>query len=239
MHAADLVAVWEQGRARSPAARGLSLLGALGVDDVGRLELSVGQRDALLLELRGQLFGPTVAAVASCTGCAERVEFSFDIDDIRVQPPGDPSAPIEVAHDGFLVTVRPATTGDLAELERIRSVEEGRDLLLRRCVLAARRGDTDVSPERLPQPVRAEVIDRLAEADPQADTRLVLTCPSCGRTWSANFDIVSFLWQELDDWARRLLRDVHGLASAYGWSESEILAMSSPRRSLYLDLVGQ
>jgi hypothetical protein len=33
------------------------------------------------------------------------------------------------------------------------------------------------------------------------------------------------------------LRDVHELASAYGWRESEILALSPQRRQAYLELV--
>jgi hypothetical protein len=33
------------------------------------------------------------------------------------------------------------------------------------------------------------------------------------------------------------MRDVHQLASAYGWSEHDILTMSAGRRQLYLELV--
>ncbi|HEX2516118.1 MAG TPA: phage baseplate protein, partial [Chloroflexota bacterium] len=38
--------------------------------------------------------------------------------------------------------------------------------------------------------------------------------------------------------ARRLLREVHTLARAYGWREAEILALPGRRRQTYLDLVG-
>jgi hypothetical protein len=31
---------------------------------------------------------------------------------------------------------------------------------------------------------------------------------------------------------------VHVIASAYGWSERDILAMSAARRRLYLDVIG-
>lgn len=237
MRAADLVSAWEQGQARTPAGRGQSLLALLGVDAERRLDLTVGQRDALLFDLRGELFGSVVVAVASCPGCAERVELAFALDDVKATPPGDPREPIEVVHDGYTVRVRPPTTADLALVEAVRSTEEGRELLLARCVVAARRDDAEVSPRHLPEGVRAELVSRMAEADPQADTRLVLRCPACDRTWGAVFDIVSFLWQELDDWARGLIDDVHELASAYGWPESEILAMSPWRRARYLQLV--
>ena len=52
------------------------------------------------------------------------------------------------------------------------------------------------------------------------------------------FDILSFFWGEIQICARRLLREVHALASAYGWTESEILSLSTTRRHAYLEMVG-
>ena len=45
-------------------------------------------------------------------------------------------------------------------------------------------------------------------------------------------------WLEIDAWARRTLRDVHALASAYAWSERDVLALSPTRRTLYRELCG-
>ena len=78
----------------------------------------------------------------------------------------------------------------------------------------------------------------MAEADPLADIQLDLTCPSCERRWRAVFDIVSFLWTEIEVWAWRTLSDVHTLARAYGWSERDILTLSPTRRQFYLEMVG-
>jgi hypothetical protein len=52
------------------------------------------------------------------------------------------------------------------------------------------------------------------------------------------FDAGSFFWSELGAWARRLLHEIHSLARAYGWSESEILTLSPARRQAYLELIG-
>jgi hypothetical protein len=51
------------------------------------------------------------------------------------------------------------------------------------------------------------------------------------------FDIGGYLWEELDAWAHRVARDVHVLASAYSWSEDDILGMTAERRGTYLDLI--
>ena len=62
---------------------------------------------------------------------------------------------------------------------------------------------------------------RMAECDPQADVVMAVTCPSCAQQWSESFDIVSFLWTELDAWASRVLDDVHHLAVAFDRSAED------------------
>jgi len=80
-------------------------------------------------------------------------------------------------------------------------------------------------------------MQRLRELDPQADVRLDLTCTACGHHWESIFDIATYFWREIDDWAQRMLRDVHILAMAYSWSEADILSMSAWRRQAYLQMV--
>src|SRR5262249_52881551 len=126
------------------------------------------------------------------------------------------------------------TTADLTEM----GTGKGRNALLKRCVEVARFGTRDVDAEALPDEIVTSVAAGMAEADPQAEVRIALTCPSCSNQWSPMFDIVGFLWGEIEDWAERLLLDVHALASTYGWSERDIVAMSPRRRRFYLDMVG-
>ena len=52
------------------------------------------------------------------------------------------------------------------------------------------------------------------------------------------FDVVSFLWAELEAWAVRTLQEVHTIAGFYGWSEEAILNLSSVRRQAYLRMLG-
>ncbi|MGW4967776.1 hypothetical protein ACWEPL_62105, partial [Nonomuraea sp. NPDC004186] len=73
--------------------------------------------------------------------------------------------------------------------------------------------------------------------DPLVDVELCLACPDCGLEWAESFDIVSYLWSELDGWCRRTLLEVHDLAAAYGWTEPQVLALSAWRRQCYLGLV--
>ena len=78
------------------------------------------------------------------------------------------------------------------------------------------------------------MVEQIAASDPQADTRINLTCPECRHAWSEVFDIASFFWAEVDALARRTLREVNVLARVYGWAERDILALSPSRRQIYL-----
>jgi hypothetical protein len=96
-----------------------------------------------------------------------------------------------------------------------------------------------VAADQLDEDTVTALSERMSELDPQGDVQLALNCPLCSHHWDAPLDIVSFVWGEIHAWAVRLLHDVHALALAYSWRESDILAMSPWRRQAYLELIGQ
>ena len=101
----------------------------------------------------------------------------------------------------------------------------------------ARLNDQPVTADALP-PALVEAAGRLlGEADPQADLRFAMTCIVCGHAWQAPFGAGAYLWAEIASWAERMLREVHALASAYGWTERDILALSPLRRERYLRML--
>jgi hypothetical protein len=77
----------------------------------------------------------------------------------------------------------------------------------------------------------------MALADPLSETRLTLECPKCGNRWEDTLEFAAFLWAEIEARAKRLLFEIHTLASAYGWTEAEILALGDRRRATYLEMV--
>jgi hypothetical protein len=242
--AADLLDVWDRGSCEpSVVGRGLALLDAARPGHaVGALaRVGIGERDADLLALRAAVFGDKIVGLAACGECGENVELTFTVADITVASTADRAeeVPLDmtVDADGYEIRVRPLDSLDLEAILGMPDVPSARMVLLRRSVLAANRQGTAVAAEDLPADVLDAVEERLAAADPQADVQLALCCPGCGATWQQAFDIVSFLWAEVDAWARRTVREVHLLASAYGWPERDILGMSAPRRRAYLDLV--
>jgi hypothetical protein len=228
-----LLLAWEEGLHSPPAARPLVLLGALGParsrDEIARL--SVGRRDAELLALRSEAFGSRIDAVADCPACGEPLELSFEASDLEPGAPSESSSH-QLAADGFEVLFRLPATADLVAAAAEADLPNARAALLARCVL-------DPPVAGLPDTVLLAVVERMAELDPFANVELELACPECGAVGSVAFDIASFLWTELDGAARRTLDDVHLLASAYGWREDDVLALSADRRRAYLELAGR
>jgi hypothetical protein len=98
--------------------------------------------------------------------------------------------------------------------------------------------EVDVNARLLPRALTRTLVERLGAADPGAETLLSMVCPACAHSWQSVLDAATFFWEELATRARRLLREVHTLARAYGWREAEILALPGRRRQTYLDLVG-
>lgn len=236
LNASNLLATWEQGTAQHPLERAVRLL-HLAWPQKSATEwanLSVGERDRQLLRLREQLFGPRIEATTRCPKCGSELELTFTARDLEAtvaEPRGDER--LKVVSGGYEIEYRLPTTADLLEI----ASESGQSLitLLDRCVVARHR-DGPVQSRELPAPVIEQLSHSMAEADPYAEIRIAMDCAGCAHRWSMVFDVVSYLWGEIEDWAERLLRDVHSLASAYGWSERDIVGMSALRRRLYLEL---
>jgi hypothetical protein len=239
--AVEVLNALERGGAAAHPHRALALaaLACPGVSPEAIARLTVGQRDACLVALRERLFGPAFAGLVACPGCGEQVECVFAASDIRTEPSPQPSGDLILHLDGREVRFRLPTGLDLMAIAECASVAEARRSLLARCLLTAEGGGAAPPLDRWSGETLAVVVARMEQADPQADVRLALTCPSCAETWQAPFDIVSFLWSEIRAWAERLLEEVHALASAYGWSEGDILALSPWRRQCYLNLVAR
>ena len=234
--APELLHVWEEGRGATPAGRATALLARACPEDSPETlrALPIGQRDARLLTLREWTFGPLFTSLARCPACGERLELSFSAGDVRAGAGTAGDAVLDVAAEGYDVTFR---LPNGADLDALGDGSDARARLLERCVLAARRKGRPRPVNRLPARVLDAVVQRMGEADPQADVHTWLSCPACAHGWQATFDIVSFFWAEIEGWAYRTLRDVHVLAMAYGWREADILALSPGRRQLYLEMV--
>ncbi|HEY3052528.1 MAG TPA: phage baseplate protein [Thermoanaerobaculia bacterium] len=237
---AELLNVWERGLGRNAPEQALLLLEAADGETSRREleELPVGRRDSRLLQLRNTIFGPSLVSITSCPRCQERLEVTLSAADL-VTPDADSDGSGTLVQSDVRITFRLPNSRDLIELSRrsCPTVDDARRALLERCVLSIEGGDGEVTAGELPASIVNKISELMARMDPGGDLRLSISCSACGQTSDLSLDIAAYLGTELQFWAQQTLRDVHCLASAYGWSEHEILSMTPERRRFYLSAI--
>ncbi len=226
MDAQSLIACWELGRRRHPLDRALLLYAAAapGEDPDTLADRPLGRRNAALLGLRRSLFGDALKSCVDCPECAERLEFTLSADALLERAASHALTHAQVGDR----RLRLPTTRDLACVANETEETHAARKLLER-LTEGPADELDCTDEQLTRAFDA--------ADPCMDLTLDLSCPACNHAWSAPFDVPAYLWEEIDVRARRLLDEVHALASTYCWSEQEILSLSENRRRAYLERV--
>jgi hypothetical protein len=240
LSAPELLDAWESGRSLGPVGRALTLLAAAcpGTSPEELASLSIGRRDAELLVLRENTFGSEMTGVATCPRCGEPLEFTFNVAQVRAQPVAQTGDAFALTVEDYHLQLRLPNSQDLMEIGKHPGLGPGGRQLLERCLIAAHHDTKPVSAGQLPASIVDAVEESLARADAMADIRLEICCPACDHRWQGLFDIVSFFWSEIEAWAIRTLHEVHILASAYGWREHDVLALSPSRRQFYLEMAG-
>lgn len=226
----DFLQLWEQGSSMHPLDRGLLALGA-ALPDVSQGTLAdwpLGRRNTALVALHCACFGPRLQAWIACARCAEKLEFELD-GRVLAQRAEQTDYGEPVVVDGE--TFRLPTTRDVARVLQ----EPDPDRAALRLADACRVASDDSPASRVLD--LEEVGRRMSLADPMAEILIKLPCPACGHENNPPLDIGSFLWTELEVRARRLLLEIHVLATAYGWTEQTVLSLSEQRRAAYLGMV--
>ena len=229
----DLLQLWEDGTRRHPVDRALLMLGAAHRDAAyeALADWPLGERNRAIAQLRAACFGPGIHGWVACPRCGDRLEFETEWRALADAGDPDPDRPLVVGAR----TYRLPTSRDLARI----AAESDPHLAAIRLVEGCRLGphDADDGGAAWSDQELEAIGERMAQADPLAETRLTLACPSCTHAWDETLDIAAFAWEEIEARAKRIMLDVHRLASSYGWTEAQILALSARRRAVYLEMV--
>lgn len=192
----------------------------------------VGRRlRALLVLLRITEGNGTMNLSASCTeaDCAQTFGFELPLDALPAGGDVPPSS-IEVrVEDDRRLAVRLPTGDDLRQWRAARpaSREQAVRLMLDTLLL-----DGELRPAD-----EAAVSAAIASHDPLVDFSVSCTCPACGAANFVQIDLEQLAVRRLAHYQRRLLLEVHRLASHYGWTERQVLAVPARRRAQYLALI--
>jgi hypothetical protein len=226
----DVLALWERGASRHALDRSALMCAwarpDLPVDAIA--DLPLGEITVSLLRTRAVCFGEQIRGHVDCEDCGQRLELTVSVGELLQPTAVSASRDVNVAG----IRCRVPCLRDLAAVAGESDVENAARQMLTR-LLDNGGGDIPAMSERT---VR-EIEDALEKADPNADLAFEVRCDACGHLGVAQLDAGELLWDEIDVRARGLLAEVHLLARAYGWTESEILGLSAKRRASYLSMV--
>lgn len=235
----DLLAAWDTGINLSLIERSLLLLSKVfpdrSLNEIGCL--TIGERDACLLNIREQLFGSELNNVANCPNCSQKIEWKTSIDTLRLKGSNViwNKEPIKMAYHGLQISFRIPNSKDILEIMEMENPEFRQSELLNKCLSYSSFPSPTTEP--WPDGLQEAIIRKMEECDPQADISMKIVCPDCGHHWHMFFDIMRYLWSEIDDWAIKLIQDIYLLALNFGWSEHDILSLSRFRRNLYINMI--
>jgi hypothetical protein len=228
----ELLSVWDAARSVPSAMRPAALLETLD-GDANAARLPIGTRDRRLLVLREELRGSAFEGIADCPACATRVELSFD-----TPASADSRGPApSITMDSLEIELRLPDSHDVAAVSAASSIEDARAQLAARCITRVTRGGEEMPLPALDDTAISAISEALAAADPDGDLSMSIVCPDCRHEWDVWFDPATYVWSELESAAIATMREVDALASAYGWSEQQILSIPPARRRVYLGMV--
>lgn len=193
-------------------------------------DLALADRDRLLATLYSECFGDRIEGSVQCPECGELRDIDFSLEALqRSLEPENPRADGPNAEGVYTLgdgrQFRLPTSRDLDAVAALSS-DKARVALLERCLVS---GDPAIDPET--------VEAAMEEVGPVLNLDLPRTCPECQAPQSVHFSIESYLMHALAHERQWLIREVHYLATAYGWSLKEILGLLRRDRRAFVSVI--
>lgn len=229
----ELLRIWEHSFEQSAIEKALHLLAvACSVSDLHTIaQWSIEQRDARLFRLREWMFGKQLNNTAHCPNCTEQVEWEMSITDFPIPAwkEEEMPSPFNLQFADYSIRFRSPNSEDLMQADAQK--------ILANCMLEIKKEREDITFSDLPDEVIDALNQEMEKTNPLSNITMLLNCPACNHQWQVVFDILGYLWTEIDHWAKRTLQEVYLLARAFSWSEQDILSMSNRKRQIYLSML--
>lgn len=229
-------AAHERGRPHAVSQALAAALALLGGEPATRERvdaLSVPDRRFLMIELARRLGQSFAWLMHACEACGERFDFSLDLGELPVMPASEryPSVVVTTARGCALLRV--PTGADQIRVAAADDDAAAARLLAALCLAPcddATCGDliAELSSDDL-----AAIDAAVEELAPKLPWAVEAPCPACHKVNVIPINAAAWLVRMADG----PTLDVHDIASAYGWSERDILALTRTQRLKYLALI--
>jgi hypothetical protein len=160
--------------------------------------------------------------------CAERFEFELPMAMLHDCVPNSETVQV-LLNGGRPVSLRRPIGRDLHEWNglKLQTRQAAIDAMLKSLVVEGQATPDD-------EPVLTEA---LSDLDPLVAFTVSCACPACKLTTEVRVDLEEIVLARLRKKQRALLHEIHTLASHYGWTEAEALAIPPHRRAHYLAMI--
>lgn len=232
---ADFLSLWENGHRLHSLDRGLLAVRALLAEPMEEsvADWPLGRRNEALAQLHEMYFGPALRGWTECDRCGEKLEFAVACRSLIEQ---QRARGIDATIERITVKGRDYRLPTSRDLACVADEPDARAAALRLAACCRIDESADDAPEWSDEELGA-LGDKMIEADPLAEILVSFECPVCRAKREQALDLPAFLWAELEAFAKRMLHEIHILARAYGWSESQVLSLSDSRRAIYVQMV--
>ena len=210
----------------------LDSIGGTPVSEELVRNLSVGDRQFLMVRLAAHIDDQPVWLTAPCSTCGERFDVSYRYLELPVKRAGDeyPCAMVSTTSGDLLVRV--PTGADQELIASAAEEEEGMRILLR-CIVSSSKKDAEFAPAKLDTAAIHVIEQRVEAMAPEIATELLSQCPHCDADNTIALNPYACLAHPVEG----IFDEVHTIASHYHWSEQAILEMPRDRRQTYLRLI--
>jgi len=200
--------------------------GAVALDPaIDPLDLPVGDVDVLVVWDRRERRGDTMIAEGRCGRCLEPVDVRFSLAAYAAHHRPRASRRAKPLEDGWFALHSGAAVFRLPTVRDVLAVaseHDARAALLARCLR-----------EPVAAPTARAVEAAMARLAPTLRHEVSGTCPECAAAFDLEVDARELCMAELRREAVTVYDDVNLIATAYGWSQDEILDLPSSRRRRY------
>ena len=239
----EITGVEEQAITSTSTLDAIKLLDALVVSDYdGALQqgevanLTPWDRDQLLAMVYKRIYGSKIESTIKCRQCGENFDMDFGLDDLveSLSPTSCETLGVTLQGESYFqlgegIGFRLPTGEDECAVIGL-SPKEAKEALLARCVQGGLEVDTLAE-------YSGAIQSTMEALSPLVDVELDAQCAECGHGQRVHFDMQHYLLSSIQGERKRLMQEIHALASNYGWSLSEILNLPRNQRRTLAGLV--
>jgi|GEM_PF-5299133 len=198
-------------------------------------EISIGDRNRLMLELYQLCMGSFFDLVISCPFCSKDMSLELELKKLLKNSQSPLKKDNTTVDTGkHLLKLRPITGTDQMHYLEMDDSRRSKQEFVKLFIVSS---EPPMQADPLPDEIVSAISNRLDEIDPLADPVLDMICPTCQSAFMLPLDIDKLVISGIMVRNSQFQKEIHWLAFYYHWSEESIMSLPVTKRRNYIDLI--